>query len=251
MPRCAIGLGANLGHVAGAFLRALQSLAQSHCSVPRYSRVYATQPVGPQAGHPFQNFCALLDTELAPHDLLDLLQQIEVDAGRTRTVRWGPRPLDIDLLTYGDLVLTDFRLTIPHPGLVYRRFVLDPLVEIAPDLVHPVLGRSIRELQQRLLLRPLRIVLWAGSDVVRTSVRARMLDRFRALISLESAIVSDCDASQFVIDLDPRGPVDQRPPLESVVAPADVILLDDDPVEAAVAVVTAMLDEPRVPAIFD
>lgn len=251
MPRCAIGLGGNIGHVAGAFLRALRSLAESHCSVIESSRLYVTSAVGPQAGDHFENACALLDTELPPHDLLDLLQRLERDAGRTPSVRWGSRLLDIDLLTYGDLVLNDPRLTIPHPGLVYRRFVVDPLAEIAPELVHPVLGLSISELQQRLLARPLRIELWAGSDAVRASIRARLRDHFTDLVRFESAVVSDRDAGQFLIDLDPRGPLDQRPPMERLVAQADPILLEDDSVAAAVAVVTAMLDEPHVPPILD
>jgi 2-amino-4-hydroxy-6-hydroxymethyldihydropteridine diphosphokinase len=242
MPRCAIGLGGNIGDVAVAFTAAIQRLNQSRCSAVAVSRLFVTRAVGPQAGNDFHNACALVDTELAPHDLLDLLQQMEDDAGRTRTVRWGSRPLDLDVLTFGDQVLHDARLTVPHPGLVYRRFVLDPLAEIAPELVHPELGLTITDLQQRLQRRPLKVVLSGGTNTQRQQISTQLLTRFAGLVHLRPDIPREPGLDETVIDLDP---LTERPPLGPVVVPLDRQLALEDPVAATVAVVTAMLDVPE------
>jgi 2-amino-4-hydroxy-6-hydroxymethyldihydropteridine diphosphokinase len=89
---------------------------------------------------------ALIDTRLAPHDLLDLCLALEAQAGRVRMERWGPRALDLDLIAYGDLTLDDARLVLPHPRMFERAFVLVPLAEIAPDL--RVAGRRVGDLAQ-------------------------------------------------------------------------------------------------------
>lgn len=139
-----IGLGSNLAdpqaQVEGG-LRALGGLAETH--LLRRSRLYRSAPWGRADQPEFVNAVAQLDTTLAPHILLDALLTIERQAGRERdTTRWGPRVLDLDILLYGDVVLDEPGLHLPHPHLHERVFVLMPLCEIAPELQIPGLGRA-------------------------------------------------------------------------------------------------------------
>jgi 2-amino-4-hydroxy-6-hydroxymethyldihydropteridine diphosphokinase len=108
------------------------------------SRLYVTRPFGPVAQADFINGAAGLLTQLDPHALLDELRRIEVRQGRVRGVRWGPRALDLDLLVHGRARVADERLTLPHPGIVERNFVLYPLADFAPDLEVPGVGRVAR-----------------------------------------------------------------------------------------------------------
>jgi 2-amino-4-hydroxy-6-hydroxymethyldihydropteridine diphosphokinase len=102
------------------------------------SPVYETAPVGGPAGQdPYLNLVAELDTALAPRELLELARRLEEEAGRVRTVRHGPRPLDVDVLLVGDLVVDEPDLVVPHPRMWERRFVVEPLGDLAPDLVTP------------------------------------------------------------------------------------------------------------------
>jgi 2-amino-4-hydroxy-6-hydroxymethyldihydropteridine diphosphokinase len=135
LARAAIGLGGNVGDVAQAFASALSALdARDDCAVVARSSVWRTPPWGKTDQPGFLNMCALVDTSLAPHALLDLCLALESAAGRVRFERWGPRVLDIDLLAYGDLTVADARLVVPHPRMFERAFVLAPLAEIAPAL---------------------------------------------------------------------------------------------------------------------
>ena len=131
-----LGLGSNLGdrrrHLAGA-LRRLQ--AGAGIRIAEVSSVYETKPVG-VAGQPiFLNLVARITTTRSAHELLDQCLRVEAGLGRVRRERWGPRTIDIDLLLYGDARINDGRLTVPHPRMRERGFVLAPLAEIAPGLL--------------------------------------------------------------------------------------------------------------------
>lgn len=139
-----LGLGGNVGDpmsTMGAALRALH--ARSDCTVKDVSRLYRTPPWGNVDQDWFVNACALIETQLQPDDLLAVCLQIELDMKRERTLRWGPRTIDIDVLTYGDLEQRSEALELPHPRMTERGFVLMPLADIAHDLV--VQGRSVRD----------------------------------------------------------------------------------------------------------
>lgn len=149
-----IGLGSNLSDtVAGQELDsraqlnlAIDSLsAHPHILVSKRSSFYQTPAIGPGEQPNYINTVAQLDCQLAPLDLLDLLQSIENQQGRVRTVRWGARTLDLDILLYDQLIENSERLTVPHPRMHERGFVLAPLSEIAPDLCLPN-GENIQQL---------------------------------------------------------------------------------------------------------
>ena len=129
-----IALGGNVGDVAAAMQGALDRLhAHSACRVLSVSGVYATPPWGIVDQPDFLNACAALSTTLSPHALLDLILETERAAGRVRGDRWGPRTLDIDILTYGDETIGTERLTVPHARMFERGFVIVPLADIAAD----------------------------------------------------------------------------------------------------------------------
>lgn len=147
MERAYIGLGSNLAEPQAQLrsaLAALDALAQSRLIA--VSSFYASDPLGPADQPRYVNAVAALDTELAPLQLLDALQAIELDQGRVRKAeRWGPRTLDLDILLFGDRLLDEPRLRVPHYHLQARPFVLYPLAELVPDLRLPD-GRQLAEL---------------------------------------------------------------------------------------------------------
>jgi 2-amino-4-hydroxy-6-hydroxymethyldihydropteridine diphosphokinase len=140
--RAYIGIGSNLNDPVNQVRRAFQGLAELPASrLIAHSPLYRTAPVGGPAGQPdYVNAVAALDTALNPDELLAALQAIEIQQGRVRTVRWGPRTLDLDVLLYGSLQRDDLRLILPHPRLHERAFVLYPLYDLAPDLMIPGRG---------------------------------------------------------------------------------------------------------------
>lgn len=155
MPDCYIALGGNQGNVRDTFARALEKLNQHpEITLVQTSHWLETTPVGSATEEPFLNGAAKLSVSLSPQALLSQLKYVEHELGRVRIVRWGARTLDLDLILYDQLVLESDDLQIPHPACWYRRFVLDPLVEIAPEVIHPVKKISIAKLQQRLLKQP-------------------------------------------------------------------------------------------------
>lgn len=134
-----IGLGSNMGDKRGYLDFAVTELAESGaCRVRRVSEYIVTKPVGFTEQDDFLNACAEIDTVLSPEELLSLLHKIENGAGREREVHWGPRTLDLDILLYDDIAISTESLTIPHPEMTKRRFVLEPLCDIAPFAYHPV-----------------------------------------------------------------------------------------------------------------
>jgi 2-amino-4-hydroxy-6-hydroxymethyldihydropteridine diphosphokinase len=141
-----LGLGSNLGDREANLRRALALLAAAGVSVARVSPVYETQPVGYQEQGKFLNAVCTGETSLEAQALLRALKEIEAALGRTSGPRNGPRPIDIDILLYGDLLLSTPELTIPHPRLAERAFVLAPLADVAPDLIPPGLMKSVRVL---------------------------------------------------------------------------------------------------------
>jgi 2-amino-4-hydroxy-6-hydroxymethyldihydropteridine diphosphokinase len=148
LTRAYVGLGANLGDREETIRRALGLLGgEEGIEVVAVSTLRETDPVGYSDQPPFLNGAAAIDTELEPRELLERLLAVERGLGRVRaeTPRYGPRTIDIDLLLYGDLVLDEPGLTVPHPRLAERRFALEPLHELDPELHLPD-GRAVRDL---------------------------------------------------------------------------------------------------------
>ena len=143
-----LGLGGNLGQPLDCFIAARWRLAEHpQIDLQASSPIYRTPAVGGPEGQPdYLNAVLELETDLSPRQLLHLCLEIELASGRTREVRWAARILDIDLLVFGQQVSDDFQLTLPHPRLHSRHFVLLPLVDLEPELWHPILKRTMNDL---------------------------------------------------------------------------------------------------------
>jgi 2-amino-4-hydroxy-6-hydroxymethyldihydropteridine diphosphokinase len=149
--RAFVALGSNLGDREALLAFAVRELGASEgVRVEALSPIYETDPVGPLPQPPYLNAVAALRTALAPRALLALLLAIEARAGRVRSgLRGEARPLDLDLLLHGASVIREPDLMVPHPRLHERAFALEPLCDLAPELVHPVLGETIERLARR------------------------------------------------------------------------------------------------------
>ena len=147
-----IGLGSNLGDRAANIRKALTLLeASGHFHLEKRSLLYETEPVGPPQPD-FLNGAAKGTADLSPEGLLKLFKKVEKETGREDGPRWGPRVVDLDLLFYGESVIGTPSLTVPHPRLAEREFVLVPLAEIAPTWRHPKLHKTVLELLEALYL---------------------------------------------------------------------------------------------------
>jgi 2-amino-4-hydroxy-6-hydroxymethyldihydropteridine diphosphokinase len=210
-----IGLGSNLGDREALLDRALELLrAQAGVRVERVSSYYETQPVGGPAGQEnYLNAVAELDTDLSAVALLQALLAIEQQLGRVRVEHWGPRTIDLDLLLYGTEVVDvhegDIDLTIPHPRMYERTFVLEPLVEIAPLAVHPILQRTAADMFCELQLTAteaaggelsghVAVVTGSTSGIGRAiaielaSAGARVIVHGRRSASMAKAVAAEC-----------------------------------------------------------
>ncbi len=142
-----IGLGSNLGNRKSNLDDAVSLLSEAPgVDSVKVSSYYETEPVGYEEQGLFLNAAARVETSLSPGELLKVCHDIENQLGRVRTVRWGPRTIDLDILLYNGLVIDSPELEVPHPLMHERAFVLQPLCELDPDVVHPVLKKTAKEL---------------------------------------------------------------------------------------------------------
>lgn len=139
-------LGGNLGDRMATMRYALDALSEAVGPVLQYSSIYETEPWGKQNQPTFLNQTAILESRATPTEILAVIRRIEEELKRQRLEKWGSRTIDIDILFYGDQIYEDEELTIPHTALHERNFTLVPLVEMAPQLAHPRLGKTMQQL---------------------------------------------------------------------------------------------------------
>ncbi len=143
-------LGGNIGDKKQLFMDALQRIQKELGEILKISSIYETEPWGFQSDDLFWNLAIEIETKLEPEKVLDTTQRIEKELGRVRkTNQYESRPMDIDIMFYDDLILDTEKLVIPHPRITERRFVLEPLAELTPDYIHPVLQLKVEELLKR------------------------------------------------------------------------------------------------------
>ena len=145
MPVAYLGLGSNIGDKEGYITQALQGISQI-CQITKKSHLYQTEPVGKVKQDWFLNCVVEIETDMEPTRLLFTLQSIEQKLGRRKTIKNGPRTIDIDILFYGNRIVKTKNLIIPHPRVQERLFVLQPMMDLNPCFVHPVLKKTMQEL---------------------------------------------------------------------------------------------------------
>ena len=164
MPSVAIALGSNVGDRAASLAAGLSGLAARGVAWRAVSSVYETEPVGPvREQGAFLNQVAVGETSFSPRALLEVCLDVEREQGRVRTLRWGPRTLDLDILLYDERVIEEPGLVVPHPEMARRAFVLVPLAEVAPDWVVPGMGKTPAELLATVPGREGVRLLWRSS----------------------------------------------------------------------------------------
>jgi len=182
MPACLLGLGSNLGEREATLTAAIDEIdALPNARVSRRSGWYRSRPLGGPPGQAeFLNAAAVVETSIQPLAFLEHLQRIESRHGRERADRWAARTLDIDLLMYGDEVMETAALVLPHLRMSFRRFVLEPAVEVAAKMVHPVIGWPIERLLLHLDAAQDQAALLSPSDELRRELSAKLVERFGA-----------------------------------------------------------------------
>ena len=136
MVKAFLSLGSNMGDRLEYLSKAIDKIAQIQgCNILNKSRVYETEPWGYENQEAFLNLCISIETSLSPYELLESLQRIELELDRVRKIHWGPRTIDIDILLFDDIICEDDKLTIPHPRMRERAFVLIPLYDIEKNLI--------------------------------------------------------------------------------------------------------------------
>lgn len=185
MAACLLALGSNLGDRAAMLDAAIGALANAPgVELVRHSAWQLTIPVGGSESQPeFLNGAALIATSRGAAEVHALLAEIESQLGRKRHERWGDRTLDLDLLLYGNEVLDTPTLTLPHPRMSFRRFVLEPAVEIAGSLVHPTIGWTLDQLLDHLDTGADCVAIVSSDTMARASLAATLVERFRFAVS--------------------------------------------------------------------
>ena len=180
MPACLIGLGSNQGNRREILEAAVSRLAEHpRIELLAQSTWHETSAIGGPAGQPrFLNGALKLETALTPRELFECLRQIEIQLGRRREERWGPRTIDLDLLLYDEQVLDTPVLTLPHPRMAWRRFVLEPAAEVAGEMVHPTIRWSIARLLEHLNTSPPYVAVTGGI----ASGKSRLANRLAAAL---------------------------------------------------------------------
>jgi 2-amino-4-hydroxy-6-hydroxymethyldihydropteridine diphosphokinase len=182
MARCLIGCGSNLGRRREFLDRAIELIRfMPGVSLLAVSRFRETRPIGgPPGQESFLNGACLIETDLPPHDVLAMLAAVENTLHRERLEWWGPRTIDLDLLLYDDVVLETETLTLPHPRMPTRRFVLEPCVEIAADIRHPLAGCTLAEMLESITAPQPHVAViglpGSGAHEVAAAIADTMLD---------------------------------------------------------------------------
>lgn len=154
---CALAFGGNAAASEDYFQQAIAELAKAKTACDSFATVIRSSPMGAAAGSEFVNSAGVFQTHLSPSELLIVIHEIESRLGRQRSLHWGPRPIDIDVVFYGQKIIDTQTVVIPHPCQWYRSFVLRPLSEICPDWIHPIFDETVQQLNDRLNQRPLQI----------------------------------------------------------------------------------------------
>ncbi|GBD91708.1 bifunctional folate synthesis protein [bacterium BMS3Abin04] len=146
MNKVFLALGSNEGDKISNLKNVITNISENeNCSVKRISSVYASHPYGPVKQDDFLNMVVEIDTNFELKSLLSFTKNLEIKIGRKKSVKWGPREIDLDILLFNNIILKNEEITIPHKDLIKRDFVLRPLIETAPELIHPVYNKKIKE----------------------------------------------------------------------------------------------------------